>query len=88
MEDLIKDIISCAKEFDVGTIWLFGSVLEKESKAQDIDIAVEGIAPENFFKFYFHLILTLPKPVDLIDLSLDPPIAPIIKERGILIYER
>lgn len=67
---------------------MFGSALEDEEAAVDIDLAVEGLAPEKFFDFYGRLFFDLPKPVDLVDLSQDPPIASIIREKGVRIYER
>ncbi len=79
---------ACAEEFKVESVWLFGSALEDESKATDIDLAVEGLAPEKFFEFYGRLFFELPKPVDLVDLSLRPPIAALIRSKGVRIYER
>ena len=85
----LKDVVkACADEFKVKTVWLFGSALEDESKATDIDIAVEGLAPEKFFEFYGRLFFELPKPVDLVDMSQEPPIAVIVREKGVRIYER
>lgn len=86
--NLRETVRTYAKEFDVGVVWLFGSSLEDEDRASDIDLAVEGIAPERFFDFYARLFFELPKPVDLVDLSLDPPIGAIIREKGVRIYER
>jgi predicted nucleotidyltransferase len=86
--NLRKIIADAAKEFQVGAIWLFGSALENEEQATDIDLAVEGLAPEKFFDFYGRLFFELPKPVDLVDLSQNPPIAVIVREKGVRIYER
>ena len=86
--DLRKTVAAYAKEYDVDAVWLFGSALADEDRALDIDLAVEGIAPERFFDFYARLFFELPKPVDLVDLSQNPPIAAIIREKGIRIYER
>lgn len=84
-----KEIVkACAEQFKVKTVWLFGSAVEDENKATDIDIAVEGLAPEKFFEFYGRLFFELPKPVDLVDLSREPPIAAIVREKGVRIYER
>lgn len=77
-----------AREYDAGVVWLFGSALEDESAAHDIDLAVEGLAPERFFPFYARLENDLPKPVALVDLSQDPPIRHIIRAKGLSIYER
>jgi len=85
MEEIIRE---CASEFDVKRVWIFGSSLEDDPAARDIDLAVEGISPEMFFKFYARLFMALPKPVDLVDLSQDTPIASIIRAKGVSIYER
>lgn len=77
---------ACAKAFDVRAVWLFGSSLGEESTARDIDLAVEGLASDKFFKFYGELYFGLPKPVDLVDLSEDPPLASIIRQHGVKIY--
>jgi len=84
----LEAIVSCAREFDAKTVWLFGSAMGDEQNARDIDLAVEGVDPDRFFPFYFRLMLVLPKPVDLIDLSSDPPLSPIVRGRGVRIYER
>ena len=79
---------SAAKDFDVDVVWLFGSAGEDEAAARDIDLAVEGLPAERFFDFYDRLYFELPKPVDLVDLSANPPIAAIIRAKGVRIYER
>mgnify|MGYP002639424859 CR=1 FL=1 len=86
--DLRETINECAREFDVKAVWLFGSSLQDDSNSRDIDLAVEGIPPELFFKFYARLFMALPKPVDLVDLSQNIPIASIIRKKGVAIYER
>jgi predicted nucleotidyltransferase len=85
---LRQTIESCAKDFNVQAVWLFGSAIEDETIARDIDLAVEGLPADKFFDFYTRLFFALPKPVDLVDLSQQPPIANIIREKGICIYER
>ncbi len=75
-----------AKAFNVRAVWLFGSSLGEEGTASDIDLAVEGLASDQFFKFYGELYFGLPKPVDLVDLSEDPPLASIIRQQGVKIY--
>jgi len=81
-----KEIITqCAKKYNVSTIYLFGSSLQN-SEYNDIDLAVKGIKPEVFFKFYGELLRSLSKPVDLIDLSKKSLFNRIIEERGVRIY--
>lgn len=88
VSNLKKTIASIAEDFHAHTVWLFGSALEDEDRATDIDLAVEGLPPEQFFDFYGRLFFDLPKPVDLVDLSQNPAIAAIIREKGVRIYER
>ena len=86
--NLINTVRACAEDFGVKSVWLFGSILEDESQATDIDLAVEELLPEKFFDFYGRLYFELSKPVDLVDLGQEPPIAALIRERGVRIYER
>jgi len=65
---------------------LFGSSLNK-NEYNDIDLAVKGIKPELFFKFYGELLRNLTKPVDLIDLSEKSLFNQIIEETAVKIYE-
>ena len=87
-KDLRKTIADIARDFRLSAVWMFGSALEEEDEARDIDLAVEGLAPEEFFEFYGRLFTELSKPVDLVDLSQNPPIAAIIRQKGVRIYER
>ena len=85
---LIEIIKKYAHEFSVKSVWLFGSSLEDERTASDIDLAVEGLAPEKFFDFYGRLFFEMPKPLDLVDLEQKTPIAALVRKKGIRIYER
>jgi len=79
-------ITQCAKKYKVSTIYLFGSSLDRNSDYNDIDLAVKGIRPEVFFKFYGELLRSLSKPVDLVDLSKKSLFNQIIEEKGVKIY--
>ena len=81
-----KSIITrVAGRYGVRRILLFGSSLTKE-QARDIDLAVEGLRPKDFFKFYGDLLFSLAKPVDLIDLSKDSKFTSLIRQEGLSIY--
>ena len=43
-------IVDISKEFGVKKVLLFGSCVEDINSAHDIDIAVSGIRPREFFK--------------------------------------
>jgi len=82
-----KDIIlRCAKKYNVSYVLLFGSSIEKGKGASDIDLAVKGIEPKLFFKFYAELVKHLFRPVDLVDLSHKSLFNDIIEETGVKIY--
>ena len=77
-----------AQKYNVQTIYLFGSALTSpnEDEAEDIDLAVRGIAPELFFRFYGELLRYLPKPIDLVDLSKKSRFTQLIEEEAVKIY--
>lgn len=79
-------IIRCAKKYNVLSIYLFGSSLDDNIEANDIDLAVKGIRPELFFKFYGELFRNLSKDVDLVDISKKSLFNDIVEEKGVLIY--
>lgn len=82
-----KEIITqCARKYKVSSIYLFGSSLNRNSEPNDIDLAVKGIRPEVFFKFYGELLRSISKPVDLVDLSRKSLFNRIIEEKGVKIY--
>jgi len=82
-----KEIITrCAEKYGVSSVYLFGSALDKNRGYNDIDLAVKGIKPEVFFKFYGELLRHLSKPVDLVDLSKKSLFNQIIEEKGVIIY--
>ena len=80
---IITDI---ARRYGVRGVFLFGSSSDPAREANDIDLAVEGIAPERFFSFYGELLFGLSKPVDLIDLSTDTKFNRLVYREGIRLY--
>ncbi len=82
-----KDIIlRCAKKYNASSVLLFGSSIEEEEDANDIDLAIKGVEQKLFFKFYAELVRHLSKPVDLVDLSRKSLFNDIIEETGVRIY--
>ena len=82
-----NSIEKIAKKYNVSKLYLFGSSLDSDNEARDIDLAVEGIENNLFFKFYSELIFNLSKPVDIIDLSKKSAFCNLVRSEGILIYE-
>ncbi|MBF0496958.1 MAG: hypothetical protein HQK58_10365, partial [Deltaproteobacteria bacterium] len=68
--------------------FLFGSCLEKGTEANDIDLAVRGIAPNAFFDFYGKLLRSLSKPVDVVNLTNKSRFTEAVEQNGIKIYEQ
>jgi len=79
-------ILRCARKYHVSSVYLFGSSADEGGEANDIDLAVEGIVPRLFFRFYGELMRRLSKPVDLVDLSQKSLFNQIVAERGVKIY--
>ncbi|MBI4682226.1 MAG: nucleotidyltransferase domain-containing protein [Nitrospirae bacterium] len=79
-------ILQYAKKYNVAAVFLFGSSIEKDKESNDIDVAIKGIEPRLFFKFYAELFKRLSKPVDLIDLSKKTLFNSLVEETGEKIY--
>lgn len=79
-------IVNIARQYDVKGILLFGSSIDPDREANDIDLAVEGIAATKFFDFYGELLLALSKPVDLVELSRDSKFNKLIYREGVRLY--
>ena len=64
-----------AERYGVRKVILFGSLAwRRPSLASDIDLAVEGLAPERFFRADAELAREIPIPVDLKLLGDCPPV--------------
>lgn len=81
-------IVDIARRYGVGQVLLFGSSADPTKQANDIDLGVEGIAPEKFFSFYGELLFGLSKPVDLIELSKDTKFNRLVRREGVQVYGR
>lgn len=80
-----RTISKYAKKYGIKSVLLFGSAAEGK-RYNDIDLAVGGLKPKYFFKFYADLFKTLKKRVDLVDLSDDTAFTNLIKKTGTRIY--
>jgi predicted nucleotidyltransferase len=81
-KEKIKQI---AEKYSATRVLLFGSTATGKD-SQDIDLAVDGVIPEKFFKFYSELMWSLSKPADLVDLSDKGLFAQLIEAEGDLLY--
>ena len=78
-------ILKYAKKYNVSTVILFGSCLDKEYP-NDIDIGIKGIEPELFFKFYGELLLEVSKRIDIVNLSRDNLFNRLVEKEGVKLY--
>ncbi len=85
----LDKIVDISKEFGVEKVFLFGSCLEDERMAHDIDIAVRGIKPRDFFKYYGRVSMVIDDEVDIVDLDdVREHLYKRILSKGMVIYER
>ncbi len=82
--DAIRKI---SAKYRLKRVLLFGSSLDSSGESQDIDLAVEGISPRDFFRFYGELMFILSQPVDIVDISERSKFARLIEEEGVPVYE-
>jgi len=89
LEKELDKIVTISKEFGAKRVLLFGSCLEDSKSAQDIDIAVEGIKPGEFFTYYGKVSMSIKDEVDILDLSdVREHLYKRILSKGIVLYER
>ncbi|MFH1505248.1 MAG: nucleotidyltransferase domain-containing protein [Candidatus Omnitrophota bacterium] len=81
-----KTIRELSEKYHVKRVLLFGSSADPDREGRDIDLAVEGIDPREFFDYYGDLMLKLSKPIDLIDLSETSKFVTLVKRDGVSIY--
>ncbi len=81
-----KIICEISKKYDAKRVLIFGSSIVPERESRDIDIAVEGILPKDFYRYYGELIFSLSKPIDVIDISGTSKFIKLILEEGIPLY--
>ena len=82
-------IVDISKEYGAKKVFLFGSYLENKRKAHDIDIAVSGISPKNFFKYYAKVSMEVKEEVDIVDLDeVDKHFLNRVVSKGRVLYEQ
>lgn len=81
-----KIIQEVSKKYRIRRVLIFGSSLDPTRESRDIDIAVEGIPPQDFFKYYGELLLKLSQPVDVVDLSAVSKFTKLVEQEGVVLY--
>ncbi|MEW5767841.1 MAG: nucleotidyltransferase domain-containing protein [bacterium] len=82
----LKTIQKWAKRYNIHSVYLFGSSLSDEEESNDIDLGIEGIPKEHFFKLTGELDWMLSKSIDVVDLDSDNPFAGVVRKYGRRIY--
>jgi len=79
-------ISALARRYGAATVWVFGSSAGRRRAGRDLDLAVEGIPPAAFFRFFGELMMSLSKPVDVVALEKRTKLSALIRREGIPIY--
>jgi predicted nucleotidyltransferase len=79
-------ITALARRYGASVVWLFGSNADPRKRGRDLDLAVEGVAPQAFFQFVGDLMLCLSKPVDVVPMQKRSKLSALIRREGIPIY--
>ena len=82
----IETIKSLSDKYHAKRVILFGSALESQREPNDIDLGVEGVAAKDYYRYCGELMMSLTKPVDIIDLSVPCKFVDLILEKGIVLY--
>ena len=87
LNQLIKSAAIILKQYGAQKVYLFGSTAKDTiHEDSDIDMAVEGLPPEVFFKAMGEVHSILGRPVDLIDMDEQNPFTQYLKQEGGLMY--
>ena len=82
----IETIKRLSNKYNAQKVVLFGSSLNSQQEANDIDLAIEGVASKDYYRYCGELIMALTKPVDIVDLSVPCKFVDIILEEGVVLY--
>ena len=89
-EDFKNDIDIATKmlrEIGCTEIYLFGSLAEGGYRENsDIDFAVKGCPPEDYFNILGNLLCTLKHSINLIRLDRNDPFSKFLEQKGILLH--
>jgi len=85
-EEFQKDVnsaIEILKNAGCKEIFIFGSLItDTYREDSDIDIAIKGCLPENYFALLGQLLTTLSRPVDLINLDREDAFSKYLEREG------
>ena len=82
----IQTIKSISHKYHAKRVVLFGSSLDSRRQASDIDLGIEGIAAKDYYRYCGELMMSLTKPVDIIDLSVQSKFVNLVLSEGVVLY--
>ena len=82
----IETIKQLSSKYNAQKVILFGSSLNPRQEGNDIDLAIEGVASKDYYRYCGELMMALTKPVDIVDLSVPCKFVDIILEEGVVLY--
>ena len=89
LKEELSKIVDISRDFGAKKVFLFGSCLEDMNSAQDIDIAVSGVEPGEFFKYYGKVSMAVKDEVDIVDLDdVRDHLHKRILSKGRMLYEQ
>lgn len=87
-ESEVKKIIAISREFGIKKVVLFGSCVDNIEHARDIDVAIIGIRPGDFFRYYGKVSMAIRDEVDIVDFNdIRKHLQNRIVSKGKVIYE-
>ena len=79
----VNSAIEILKNAGCNEIFIFGSLItDTYREDSDIDIAIRGCLPENYFALLGQLLTTLSRPVDLINLDREDAFSKYLEREG------
>ena len=83
LRQAIERAAAILKEAGADEVYLFGSITEGSLRPDsDIDLAVTGLPPSQFFQTMGRTLTVLPRPLDLVDLDMDTPFTRYLRQKG------
>lgn len=83
----IETIRKLSRKYHVKRVILFGSALDAHRQSNDIDLGVEGISSKDYYRYCGELMMSLTKPVDIIDLSVSCKFVDLVLKEGVVLYD-
>ena len=81
-------VVEVLRQFGARRVLLFGSAADNPERAQDVDLAVEGIPLRSLLAADLAAFRILGYPMDLVSREENPAFFEVIRARGKVLYEQ